>query len=105
MPDTTQKQESLTETANPEIRTCKSCGNNFTGFYCNQCGEKVLDARDRTFKTFLSAILILVTFTDNKFLKTLWMIIRRPGLLSREYAEGKRVNYLRPLQLFFVLNL
>ena len=83
-------------------QTCKSCGNKFQGLYCNQCGEKVLVEDDRTFRSFISNFL---AFADNKFLKTLWIIIRNPGFLSRQYAEGKRVNYLRPLQLFFVLNL
>jgi hypothetical protein len=84
---------------------CKSCGNEFVGAYCNLCGEKVLEAKDRTFRTFLSNILIAVTFADNKFLKTFWMVISNPGFLSKEYAEGRRVNYIRPLQLFFILNL
>jgi rRNA maturation endonuclease Nob1 len=30
---------------------CKSCQNTFTGSYCNQCGEKVIAASDRSFKT------------------------------------------------------
>lgn len=83
-------------------RTCKSCSHKFHGIYCNLCGEKVLETGDRSFRNFINNAL---TFADNKFLKTLWMIIRYPGLLSKEYAEGRRVNYLRPLQLFFVLNL
>jgi hypothetical protein len=82
--------------------TCKSCRNQFMGSYCNLCGEKVLEANDRSFRSFVSNIF---AFTDNKFFKTLWLIIRKPGLLSKEYAEGRRVAYLRPLQLFFVLNL
>ncbi len=85
--------------------TCKSCGNVFKGLYCNVCGEKVLETRDRTFKNFLQNILLTLTFTDNKFIKTLWYVLRKPGFLSKEYAEGRRVNYIRPLQLFFVLNL
>jgi hypothetical protein len=84
---------------------CKSCGNSFKGFYCNACGEKVLEPKDRSFRTFLSNILIAITFADSKFIQTLWLIIKKPGFLSSEYAEGRRVNYLRPLQLFFILNL
>jgi hypothetical protein len=82
--------------------TCKSCGNIFQGIYCNICGEKILEARDRTFRSFLTNFLAL---SDNKFLKTLLLVVTKPGFLSREYAEGRRVNYIRPLQLFFVLNL
>jgi hypothetical protein len=84
---------------------CKSCGNSFRGSYCNVCGEKILSQQDRTFKTFLSYILTAVTFADNKFVKTLWWVIKKPGFISREFAEGRRVNYLKPLSLFFVLNL
>src|SRR5688500_14812157 len=83
---------------------CKTCGNPFTGIYCNLCGEKVLEPRDRTFKTFLSNIQVALTFADNKFLRSLKLIITHPGFLSKEFVEGKRVNYTKPLQLFFVLN-
>jgi len=85
--------------------TCKSCGNEFIGSYCNLCGEKVLHAVDRSFKMLLSNILITITFADSKFIKTLWLILRKPGFISREFAEGRRIKYLQPLSLFFVLNL
>jgi hypothetical protein len=84
---------------------CTSCGNTFIGLYCNRCGEKVIEPKDRSLKAFLSNILIAITFADNRFVKTLWMVIKNPGFLSKEYADGRRVNYLRPLQLFFILNL
>lgn len=84
---------------------CKSCGNSFTGLYCNQCGEKIILPQDRSFRTFLNGILVALTFTDTKFLKTAWLTIANPGFLSYEFAEGRRVKYLRPMSLFFLLNL
>jgi hypothetical protein len=84
---------------------CKSCGNKFTGFYCNQCGEKILLPRDRTFKTFVSNIRQAISLRDNRFLKSLLLIVTKPGFLSKEIVEGRRVNYVKPLQLFFALNL
>lgn len=93
------------ETTDPTQHTCKSCGNTFTGLYCNACGEKVIEPKDRSMRTFLSNILLFISFADSRFIKTLWLTIKNPGLLSREYADGRRVNYLRPLQLFFILNL
>jgi hypothetical protein len=88
-----------------ETHTCKSCGNHFIGNYCNQCGEKVLRAADRSFKTFLSNILIAITFADSKMIQTLWLVLKKPGFVSYEFANGRRVNYLKPISLFFVLNL
>src|SRR5882757_7008273 len=84
---------------------CKSCGNHFTGNYCNLCGEKVLHAADRSFKKLLSNMLLTITFADSKFIKTLWLILSKPGFISKETTEGRRIKYLPPLSLFFVLNL
>lgn len=85
--------------------TCKSCGNTFTGNYCNECGEKVLHASDRSLKRFAATIFKAITFADSKFVKTLWLVLKKPGFISKEFIEGRRVNYLKPLQLFLVLNL
>lgn len=89
----------------PVTHVCKSCSHTFTGSYCNQCGEKVLTPRDKSFKTVLNNVLLAVTFVDSRFIKTLWMIIANPGALSKDFAGGKRVKRLTPMALFFVLNL
>jgi Protein of unknown function (DUF3667) len=85
--------------------TCKSCGNVFTGIYCNECGEKIIQPAERSFKTFINGVLIAVTFADSKLIKTLWLIIKKPGFVSREFASGRTVKYLKPSSVFFVLNL
>ena len=95
----------MIESAPESQHTCQNCGNRFSGLYCNLCGEKVLLPSDRSFKTFLSNILIAITFADSKFIKTLWLVISQPGFVSWEFANGRRVKYLKPISLFFVLNL
>ena len=92
-------------TSELQDHACKNCGNAFKGYYCNICGEKVLEVKDRKIKSLLGTILIAITFADSKFIKTLWLIIRKPGFLSSEYVQGIRVKYVKPLQLFFILNL
>lgn len=87
------------------LHTCKSCGNQFAGKYCNNCGEKVRVPADRTFRAFFNDIVQAVTLADNKFARTLWLVISRPGFVSNEIAEGRTVRYLNPIQVFFVLNL
>jgi len=96
--------EVINEQVTP-VQICKSCGNEFRGLYCNLCGEKVMEPKDRSFRVFLSNVLIATTIVDNKFVKSLVLTIRKPGFLSREYVDGRRVNYMRPLQMFFILNL
>ncbi len=88
-----------------ELHTCKSCGNSFTGIYCNVCGEKVILPVDRSFKIFLNNLVNAVTSADNKFVRTLWWIIKKPGFISRELANGRTVRYQPLASVFFVLNL
>ncbi len=88
-----------------EIHTCKSCGNQFTGLYCNRCGEKIIQPQDRSLRSFLNSIFVALTFADSKFFRSIALVVGKPGFLSREFAYGRRVNYLRPMSLFFLLNL
>lgn len=84
---------------------CKNCGNRFTGLYCNLCGEKVLGTEDRSFRMFLNNIFLAITLADSRFVKGLWLMVSKPGYLSREFAEGRKVKYIKPLSVFFLLNL
>lgn len=85
--------------------TCKSCGNTFTGNYCNNCGEKVLTKEDRSFKSLSNQVLTAITLADNKFVNTMWLMVKQPGFVSKEFTEGRTRHYLKPLSVFFVLNL
>lgn len=93
------------EEVTPAQHTCKSCGHVFEGIYCNQCGEKIIQPVDRSFKKFMSNVLIAITFADSKFVKTLWLVLKNPGFVSSEFANGRTVKYLKPISLFFLLNL
>ena len=101
------QQNSTPVLAEPAVQqhTCKSCDNFFVGTFCNLCGEKILQPADRSFRKFLSNILLSITFADSKFIRTLWLMIKSPGFVSRQISEGRRVNYLNPLSVFFLLNL
>ena len=84
---------------------CRSCGNIHSGNYCNQCGEKKLDVKERTIVYFFGQIINALTFSDTKLLKTLGLLLSKPGFLAKEYIEGRRNLYTKPLSLFFIINL
>jgi hypothetical protein len=42
---------------------------------------------------------------ESKLFRTLWVLLRRPGLLTAEYMAGRRQRYLRPLRLYLALSL
>lgn len=86
-------------------RICRNCGNDFTGRYCNHCGEKVLIPADKSLGRMFSEVLNSITFLDNRVFRTAKMIFLRPGELSQKVMNGIRVPFLRPLSLFFIANL
>ena len=86
-------------------RTCKTCDNNFSGKFCNICGEKVIEPSDKSFYSFLGSILNEFTFLDNKFLYTLRLMLLKTGYVTRQYIEGTRIKFVKPLSMFFVVNL
>ena len=84
---------------------CKSCGKSISGIYYSNCGEKVVTPNERTLSFQLGKIVNAITFADTKMLQTLWLVILKPGMLSREYMIGRRVICSAPLALFFIGNL
>ena len=86
----------------PILITCKNCSNKFNGKYCNQCGERVYTEHDKKLAHAFEEVFHFITHLDSKFLKTLKYTLIQPGLVSREYCEGKRKKYYKPVSLFLI---
>jgi len=76
-----------------------------TGPYCSQCGEKKFTHHDYSLGHFAEETLDVFTHFDSKFLRTLKMLLTKPGELSNAYFHGGRSRYTKPLTLFVILNL
>jgi hypothetical protein len=85
-------------------RTCLTCGNSFQGKYCGRCGEKVIEAYDRSIKHFFDNLLNAFTFIDGKFFNSFRTMLLQPGKMSADIAIGKRQPYMKPVAFFFVGN-
>ncbi|HYC28330.1 MAG TPA: DUF3667 domain-containing protein [Chitinophagaceae bacterium] len=81
---------------------CKNCHNQFHGEYCNKCGEKVYTDHDKTLGHFLEESFHFFTHLDNKFFRSLWLVMTRPGFVSTQISHGIRKKYYKPLSLFIV---
>ena len=84
---------------------CATCDAKLRGKFCHKCGEKVVDREDFTLRHFLSEVFSKFTHLDSKVLRSLWLLCRRPGFLSAAYLQGRRKPYMKPLTLFFLVNL
>src|SRR5688500_11303954 len=84
-------------------QTCKSCGNVFTGKFCNQCGEKVYTDHDKSMGHILEEGFHFITHFEGKFLVTLKTLLLQPEKLSNEYSSGIRKKYFKPLSFFLLL--
>lgn len=41
---------------------------------------------------------------DGKILQSVKLLFTRPGFLTREYVEGRRIRYISPLRLYLVFS-
>ncbi len=60
---------------------------------------------DRKLKYFLADFINALTFADSKLWRSLKFILIRPGKFSRDFVDGKRKGYMKPISLFFLANL
>lgn len=85
------------------IHVCKNCGHQFDGKFCNQCGEKIVAENEKQLSHLFAEAFHFITHLDSKFLKTVRLVLFRPGFVSKEYCEGKRKKYFKPVSLYLIV--
>jgi hypothetical protein len=85
-----------------DIIHCKNCGQPFTGNYCNNCGEKKHTENEKKIRHVFSEAFHFLTHLDNKFLKTIRLVLFKPGTVSFRYCAGIRKQYFKPIGLFLI---
>jgi hypothetical protein len=85
--------------------TCPTCSTEMLGLYCYNCGEKRTTSDDYILSRFVKHAVNFFTHYDSKLLHTTRLLLTRPGFLTTEYFAGRRIPYVKPLQLFFLLNI
>jgi hypothetical protein len=83
---------------------CKNCDAATSGNYCHQCGQAthlhVPSARE-----FLHEFVSHYVALEGKLWRSLKLLFLKPGLLTREYIEGRRVRYVEPLRLYLTFSI
>ena len=86
------------------MTTCQNCGTDLLGPHCYKCGQPV-HGLVRHFGSIIGDFFDSVFDLDSRTPRTLWPLFARPGYLTCEYFEGRRVRYVSPVRLFFFLSI
>ena len=83
---------------------CATCGINVHALHCPGCGEKMVEAKDLTFIGLMSQAFQTLTSVDSRLLRSLRVLVARPGAITSAYVDGPRKPYIGPFQLFLIVN-
>jgi hypothetical protein len=88
----------------PDGERCPACQSTVHGRFCNTCGERALHRQPRTPWGFLKRGAARLLDADNRLLRSLYLLLFRPGSLTNRFLDGHRSHYVGPLQLFAIVN-
>lgn len=74
------------------------------GRYCAECGQAAPSDDDYSIRAHVADFFEHLTSLDGKIARTMWTLVRSPGLLTSDHLAGRRSRYVRPLQLFLLVN-
>ena len=83
---------------------CENCGTVLTGEYCSACGQHAIDYRRSLWRVTVDALDSFLNW-DTKFLKSVGVLLTRPGKLTNDFNAGRRVRYVHPLRLYLLASI
>jgi Protein of unknown function (DUF3667) len=83
---------------------CENCGAELRGHYCSMCGQAAVDYH-RSFRHVVMDVLDSFLNWDSKFIRSLGLLLWRPGWLTNQFLEGRRVRFVHPLRLYLLVSI
>ena len=86
--------------------SCKNCNKPLPGQadFCPACGQSV-KVINRPWREVLGELLTELIDFDGRMLVSLRLLLTRPGFLSHEYVNGRRLSYTPPIRMYLVISL
>jgi len=82
---------------------CKNCETHFEGHYCPNCGQAVREY-DKPFSFIFYNFLGDFFSFDTRFFRSLVALVVKPGFLTKEYFDGRRVRYAPPFRIYIFVS-
>lgn len=85
---------------------CLNCGQHLDPSFnfCPECGQENTN-RQLSFGKLLNDFFANYFSLDSRFGRSIKPFFLQPGLLTREFMEGRRVKYANPIRLYLVVSL
>ena len=83
---------------------CRNCGTRLVGAFCAHCGQKAVHLNP-SLHEFLQDLFQELVPVDGRILQSVRLLLKKPGLLSREYFAGRRARYMSPILLYLAFSL
>jgi len=81
---------------------CANCAAPLQGEFCHECGQSIHSVL-KPVHGMLEDTLDIVLHVDGRVMHTIPPLLLKPGFLTLEYFSGRRVRYVAPFRLMFVL--
>jgi hypothetical protein len=82
---------------------CPNCAAAAAGNFCHTCGQETVLHPPST-REFVHEFIGHYVALEGKLWKSLGLLLFRPGRLTLEYIQGRRVRYVQPLRLYLTLS-
>lgn len=86
-----------------ETGNCQNCDFEFKGHFCPNCGQEVAEF-NRPFGFILYDFVGNFFAFDTRFFRTFKYLLIRPGFLTSEFFQGRRMRYSPPFRIFVFLS-
>ena len=80
-------------------KNCLNCNAVINGKYCSVCGQENLEPQESVWSLILHFFNDITHF-DGKFFSSVKYVVTKPGFLTAEYANGRRMSYLNPVRFY-----
>lgn len=84
---------------------CLNCGKPLASddVFCSYCGQKNIEKLN--FASFIGQLISGFFSYDSRFWTTFTPLLLKPGIVSRNYIDGKRKRYVNPFQLYLQVSI
>jgi hypothetical protein len=98
------REDEFRELPAGEMPVCLNCGAHLRGQYCGNCGQRGSSRLISLWQLLREAFGDLFEL-DSRLWRTLAPLVVKPGRLTHDYLQGRRVRYMPPFRMYLVLSL